>query len=329
MVGARSGIALKVQTTSSPAPRTVARAGRVMVKWRSSVPLGACGLASGLASAIPPLTATSSPDWPVERTTSVEPAGTVTGPLPARAATARRDADPAGSAAAGRCRSAALTQASIRKLAGATTPCQSNAAAMRLVRSPPAAKNVATTRISTRRAQRIRIARGKLRHRRAGLERLGGAQRALQMRAPERGRELVAGLRRHAIGDGGGRPVRQEAGAIEPPQAVDRGGPADLEQRRRSQPPPARRRRTDRSRGRAAATKPKARARTAPGTVRSRSRSTPAPARAAPRISPSGRGGARASSMACPARAVVIAFVIVDFGSRAAPGARNLFVTTP
>jgi hypothetical protein len=53
----------------------------VMVKCRSSVPLGACGLAPSLASAIPPLTATSSPDWPVARTTSVEPAGTVTGPL--------------------------------------------------------------------------------------------------------------------------------------------------------------------------------------------------------------------------------------------------------
>ena len=81
MVGGRSGMALKVQTTSSPPPLTVAVPAAVMVKWRSSVPLGACGLASGLASAMPPLTATSSPDWPVERTTKVEPAGTVTGPL--------------------------------------------------------------------------------------------------------------------------------------------------------------------------------------------------------------------------------------------------------
>ncbi len=37
----------------------------------------------------------------------------------------------------------------MRKFAGATTPCQSKAAAMRFVRSPPAAKKLATTRMST------------------------------------------------------------------------------------------------------------------------------------------------------------------------------------
>jgi hypothetical protein len=61
MVGVRSGMALKVQTTSLAPPFTVAVPAAVMVNWRSSVPLGACGLASGFASAIPPLTATSSP----------------------------------------------------------------------------------------------------------------------------------------------------------------------------------------------------------------------------------------------------------------------------
>ncbi len=81
IVGGRSGMALKVQTTSSPPPLTVAVPAAVMVKCRSSVPLGACGFASASASAMPPLTAMSSPDWPVARTTRVEPAGTVTGPL--------------------------------------------------------------------------------------------------------------------------------------------------------------------------------------------------------------------------------------------------------
>ena len=37
----------------------------------------------------------------------------------------------------------------MRKLAGATTPCQSKAAVTRFTRSPPAAKKVATTRMST------------------------------------------------------------------------------------------------------------------------------------------------------------------------------------
>jgi hypothetical protein len=36
-----------------------------------------------------------------------------------------------------------VTHASTRKFAGSTTPCQSNAAAMRFQRSPPAATKVA------------------------------------------------------------------------------------------------------------------------------------------------------------------------------------------
>src|SRR6266700_1343470 len=44
----------------------------------------------------------------------------------------------------------------MRKLAGIITPCQSNAAATRFIRSPPAAKNVAT--IST--ATKARTAKG-------------------------------------------------------------------------------------------------------------------------------------------------------------------------
>jgi len=38
----------------------------------------------------------------------------------------------------------------MRKLAGTITPCQSKAAATRFSRSPPAAKNVATTSTATR-----------------------------------------------------------------------------------------------------------------------------------------------------------------------------------
>ena len=73
-------MALKRQVTSSPTPLTVALPASVIVKCRSSVPFGACGaaLAPVLASAMPPATATSRPDCPVARTTSVEPAGTDT-----------------------------------------------------------------------------------------------------------------------------------------------------------------------------------------------------------------------------------------------------------
>ena len=66
-----------------------------------------------------------------------------------RPARSRPAAGPAASPAGGRYRPAASTQASMRKLAGVTTPCQSKAAATRLKCSPPAAKKVATTRIST------------------------------------------------------------------------------------------------------------------------------------------------------------------------------------
>ena len=42
-----------------------------------------------------------------------------------------------------------MTQASTRKFAGSTTPCQSNAVVMRFQRSPPAAKKVATQAMRT------------------------------------------------------------------------------------------------------------------------------------------------------------------------------------
>ena len=70
-----------------------------------------------------------------------------------------------------------------------TTPCQSNAAAMRLVRSPPGGKERRDHQEQHQPAQRIRIARGNLRHRRAGLERAGAhAARAPDARATARRR---------------------------------------------------------------------------------------------------------------------------------------------
>jgi hypothetical protein len=107
-----------------------------MVNCFSLVPLGACSTATASVTA-PDVTTSSVP--PLERTISVEPAGTGKGP-----------AGPAADAAASLFAAdrmigglpvykGGVTQASTRILAGASTPFQSNAAAMRRRRSSPAA----------------------------------------------------------------------------------------------------------------------------------------------------------------------------------------------
>src|SRR5262245_49092961 len=57
-------------------PRTLALPLPVIVKRRSSLPAGACGLAPPAAGAIAPLTATLRSFVPVARMISVEPVGT-------------------------------------------------------------------------------------------------------------------------------------------------------------------------------------------------------------------------------------------------------------
>ncbi len=77
----------------------------------------------------------------------------------------------------------------MRKLAGTITPCQSKAAARRLMRSPPAAKNVAITSTATSARKAKGSRRASRGHRRAGIERLGRPQRPLEMGAPQRERK--------------------------------------------------------------------------------------------------------------------------------------------
>jgi hypothetical protein len=77
MVGARSGMALNFHCGWPEGARTCAVPSPAMVKWRSLVPLGACSV--GAASVRPPPTTTSRLP-PLERTISVEPAGTGSGP---------------------------------------------------------------------------------------------------------------------------------------------------------------------------------------------------------------------------------------------------------
>ena len=108
----------------------------------------------------------------------------------------------------------------MRKFAGATTPCQSKAAVMRLTRSPPAAKEGRDDQEEHQRAQRHRIAQRQLRRRPAGLELARRQQRALDMRAPERLRDRIVLVGGDLVGDRGGRPMRLAAAAIEPAQAV-------------------------------------------------------------------------------------------------------------
>ncbi len=85
----------------------------------------------------------------------------------------------------------------MRKFAGATTPCQSKAAVTRLMRSPLAAKNVATTRrsISARNAIGSRSAsRG---DGQPALSLRAASSAAFDMRAPQRLRHrVVSGWRR-------------------------------------------------------------------------------------------------------------------------------------
>ena len=80
-------------------------------------------------------------------------------------------------------------------------------------------------------AQRVRVASVNARHRRSGFQSGRCPQRSFQMRAPERDRNRVAGLGRHAVGNRGGRPVRHKTFAVEPAQTFESIGPTHLEQR--------------------------------------------------------------------------------------------------
>src|SRR3954449_7156255 len=77
MVGARSGTALNFHFGCPEGARTCAVPSPVMVKCFSLVPLGACS--AGAASVNPPPPTTSRLP-PLERTITVEPAGTGNGP---------------------------------------------------------------------------------------------------------------------------------------------------------------------------------------------------------------------------------------------------------
>src|ERR1043166_118527 len=83
MVGARSGTAGNFHCGWPEGARTCAVPSPAMVKWRSLVPLGGCS--AGAASVKPPPTTTSRLA-PLERTISVDPAGTGNGPVSEAAA---------------------------------------------------------------------------------------------------------------------------------------------------------------------------------------------------------------------------------------------------
>src|SRR6186997_2035923 len=101
MVGARSGVAANFHSGWPDGARTCAVPSPVILKCRSLVPFGACSL--GATSVTPPPTTTSI-EPPLERTRSVLPAGTASGPLlgPASLHAAPRDRGSAAAATADR-----------------------------------------------------------------------------------------------------------------------------------------------------------------------------------------------------------------------------------
>ena len=108
----------------------------------------------------------------------------------------------------------------MRKLAGTITPCQSKAAATRFMPFPARGEERRNHQHRHEGAHGEGIAPRQPRHRRPGLERLGRAQRPLDMGAPQRDGIRIFGRRGDLVGDRGGRPMGQSGVAVEPPQAV-------------------------------------------------------------------------------------------------------------
>ena len=169
-----------------------------------------------------------------------------------------------------------MTQASTRKFAGSTTPCQSNAAAMRFDAFAAGGEESGDAGDENQAAQRIGVAPSDARRRQTRLERTCGFERALDVGVPERERIGVLRRDRQFVGNRSRRAVIEPAHAIEPAQAVGRAGHAqederdgggDGEARERQQPCGASERRQP---------QPKPRARTKPEKARSRSPASPA-----------------------------------------------------
>ena len=147
------------------------------------------------------------------------------------------------------------------------------------------------------RAHRDRIEHRQARPRRAGLQRIGGAQRLLDMGAPQRARHLILLAGGELVGERGRRPVRQPAAAVEPAQAVEGAGQAEAEQRHRRDRDQHDPERTARSPAPSAADRATGRPTRRRGKSRWRRRAKPAPATAAPRGSSTmPAASARASS---------------------------------
>ena len=123
----------------------------------------------------------------------------------------------------------------MRKFAGVITPCQSKAAATRLIMLAAGGEKRGDHQHQHQRAQRDRVAQRQLRRGPAGLEPARRHQRALDMGAPERLRDRIVLVGGDAVEDGGGRTVPLAADAVEPAQAVMNAGqlqPHERHQRR-------------------------------------------------------------------------------------------------
>src|SRR5215470_6088141 len=128
MVGARSGVAANFHCGWPDGARTCTEPSPLTVKCRSLVPLGACSV--GAASVTPPPATTSSVP-PLDRTITVLPAGTASGPLAGTAPSLLAEDRMIGGLPV---YTGGVTQASTRMLVGASTPFQSKAEARRRLR---------------------------------------------------------------------------------------------------------------------------------------------------------------------------------------------------
>ena len=325
---ARSGMALKVQTTSSLPPLTVAVPAAVMVKWCSSVPFGACGCASALRLRDAAFDARCRVRTGRSRAPPASiPAGTVTGPL-ARACTvlagtqARQDQRrPAG---VGRRRHPGVDP-EIRRRHHAV-PVERRGDALASVRRRRRRTSRRPEPPPARAAHKDRARR--LRARLAGLERRAARKRALHMRAPQRDARTdrwppaPCGRRSRSPGRCGSRLSRSSRRRPSTASASALGTAA------RSPPRQHEEHEQRRSRGRAAAATARGRARTARGTARPRSQSTPAPATAVPTADRTAERARAPATAWLPRRRAArwSSGMVVGRSLNAAPDAENLSV---
>ena len=272
-----------------------------MVKCRSLVPLGACSV--GTASVTPPPATTSSVP-PLERTISVLPAGTGSGPAAGtRGFLVRRRQDDRRLAGIERRRHPGIDP-DIGRRQHAVPVERRRGAQHALVAGGDIGRD---HQHRDQRAQRPGIVDRQPRRRQAGADALDRCQCALALRLPQRQRDRI--LRGQRIGQRGRRAMADAGAAVQPAERRLRGSASETGPAETARPAPAAR--TGRGRWRAPQTAAPAtiRSRTPPETVRRRSTAAPDAASFAPtrsRILPAARPASAAAAKRHQGRALAL-----------------------